>query len=124
MKLLQTFSIVINFNCSKSQQAETSLKLFAILKSYARTNRHTVNSLRELHGWSMFAVKAKIYGVLYKQSSSIAFDETSSYWPVIDCIEKYGKIIPKLSLLQFLILYYSVSEFNDLNRYSGPVLYY
>ena len=28
----------------------------------------------------MFAVMAKIYGVLYKQSSSIAFDETSSYW--------------------------------------------
>ena len=28
----------------------------------------------------MFAVKAKIYWVLYKQSSSIAFDETSSYW--------------------------------------------
>ena len=28
----------------------------------------------------MFAVKAKIYGVLYNQSSSIAFDETSSYW--------------------------------------------
>ena len=27
-----------------------------------------------------FAVKAKIYGVLYIQSSSIAFDETSSYW--------------------------------------------
>ena len=33
-----------------------------------------------LHGPSMFAVKAKIYGVLYKQSSSMAFDETSSYW--------------------------------------------
>ena len=33
-----------------------------------------------LHGPSMFAVKAIIYGVLYKQSSSIAFDETSSYW--------------------------------------------
>ena len=36
-----------------------------------------------LHGPSMFAVKAKIYEVLYKQSSSmiktIAFDETSSY---------------------------------------------
>ena len=29
----------------------------------------------------MFAVKAKIYGELYKQSSFIAFDETSSYWP-------------------------------------------
>ena len=28
----------------------------------------------------MFAVKAKIYGVLYKLPSSIAFDETSSYW--------------------------------------------
>ena len=28
----------------------------------------------------MFAMKAKIYGVLYKQSSSITFDETSSYW--------------------------------------------
>ena len=28
----------------------------------------------------MFVVKAKIYGVLYKQSGSIAFDETSSYW--------------------------------------------
>ena len=28
----------------------------------------------------MFAVKTKIYGVIYKQSSSIAFDETSMYW--------------------------------------------
>ena len=34
----------------------------------------------KLHGPSMFAVKAKNYGVIYKQSSSIAFDETSSYW--------------------------------------------
>ena len=33
-----------------------------------------------LHGPSMFAVKANIFGVLYNQSSSIAFDETSSYW--------------------------------------------
>ena len=32
---------------------------------------------RDLHGPSMFAVKTKIYGVLYKQPSSIAFDETS-----------------------------------------------
>ena len=31
----------------------------------------------------MLAVKAKIYGVLYKQSSSIAFDETSSYWSAL-----------------------------------------
>ena len=28
----------------------------------------------------MFAVKAKIYGVFYNQSSSIAFDEIFSYW--------------------------------------------
>ena len=31
----------------------------------------------------MLAVKAKIYGVLYKPSSSIAFDETSSYWSAL-----------------------------------------
>ena len=36
-----------------------------------------------LHGPSMFAVRAKIYGVLYNQASSIAFDETSSYWSVL-----------------------------------------
>ena len=36
-----------------------------------------------LNGPSMLAVKAKIYGVLYKQSSSIAFDETSSYWTAL-----------------------------------------
>ena len=33
-----------------------------------------------LHSPSMLAVKAKNHGVLYKQYSSIAFDETSSYW--------------------------------------------
>ena len=37
----------------------------------------------QLHGPSMFAVKAKIYGVLYNKASSIAFDETSSYWPAL-----------------------------------------
>ena len=37
----------------------------------------------ELHGPSMLAVKAKIYGLLYKQYSSIAFDETSSYWSAL-----------------------------------------
>ena len=34
-------------------------------------SRHII----KLYGPSMFAVKAKIYGVLYNQSSSIAFDE-------------------------------------------------
>ena len=38
------------------------------------------SSIISLHGPTMFAVKAKIYGVLYNQASSIAFDETSSYW--------------------------------------------
>ena len=33
-----------------------------------------------LHGPSMFAVKAKIYGVIYNPASSIDFNETSSYW--------------------------------------------
>ena len=37
-----------------------------------------------LHGPSMFAVKAKFYGVLYNQASSIAFDETSSYWSALN----------------------------------------
>ena len=36
-----------------------------------------------LHGPSMFAVRPKIYGVLYNQASSIAFDETSSYWSAL-----------------------------------------
>ena len=40
----------------------------------------TENEKTELHGPSMLAVKATINGVIYKQSSSIAFDETSSYW--------------------------------------------
>ena len=31
----------------------------------------------------MFAVKAKNYGVLYNQASSIAFDVTSSYWSAL-----------------------------------------
>ena len=44
----------------------------------ARPHVHAV-----FHGPSMLAVKAKIYGVLYKQYSSIAFDETSSYWSVL-----------------------------------------
>ena len=33
----------------------------------------------KLHGPSMLAVEAKIYGVFYNQSSSIAFNETSSW---------------------------------------------
>ena len=43
-----------------------------------KTKGHNIPFDGELHGPTMFAVKAKIYGVLYNQSSSIAFDETSS----------------------------------------------
>ena len=46
---------------------------------WVRTKKY----ISELHGPSMFAVMAKIYGVLYKQSSSIAFGETSSYWSAL-----------------------------------------
>ena len=42
-----------------------------------------LNTLPLLHGPTMFAAKAKIYGVLYNQASSIAFDETSSYWSAL-----------------------------------------
>ena len=38
----------------------------------------------------MFAVMAKIYGVIYKQSSSIAFDETSSYWSALKIFQFLG----------------------------------
>ena len=38
---------------------------------------------QRLHGPSKFAVKAKIYGVLYNQASSIAFDKTSSHWSAL-----------------------------------------
>ena len=42
-----------------------------------------VPTIKLLHGPSMFAAKAKIYGALYKQFSSIAFDKTSSYWSAL-----------------------------------------
>ena len=42
-----------------------------------------MSTARLLHGPSMFAIKVNIYGVLYNQASSIAFDETSSYWSAL-----------------------------------------
>ena len=36
-----------------------------------------------LHGPSIFVVRAKTYGVLYNQASSMAFDETSRYWSTL-----------------------------------------
>ena len=50
------------------------------LKTKIKTNGKKTNKKMKLHGPSVFAVKAKMYGVIYNQSSSIAFDETSSHW--------------------------------------------
>ena len=60
---------------------------FSIGAAFYTLNGKNVNVMLEiwlideykLHGPSMSAVKVKIYGVLYNQFSSIAFDETSSY---------------------------------------------
>ena len=46
-------------------------------------SRWHVSLFFQLHGPSMFAVKAKTCGVLYNQANSIAFDETSSYWSAL-----------------------------------------
>ena len=39
----------------------------------------------------MLAVKANFYGVLYKQYSSIAFNETSSYWSALKKLVSIGQ---------------------------------
>ena len=59
----------------------SSVSLVALL--HLKLNCFMLDQLRLLHGPSMFAVKAKIYGRLYNQASSIAFDETSSYWSAL-----------------------------------------
>ena len=56
----------------------TEKKLIGLL-----SHERIVIHVSKLHGPSMLAVKAKIYGVLYKQSSFIAFDKTSSYWSAL-----------------------------------------
>ena len=58
-----------------------SLRESLVFELSSETTDNTVKDI--LHGPSMFAVKAKIYGVLYNQASSIAFDETSSYWSAL-----------------------------------------
>ena len=58
-----------------SGSASVKLVRFCTHAQYGDSNK--------LHGPSMFAVEAKIYGVLYNQASSIAFDETSSYWSAL-----------------------------------------
>ena len=56
-----------------------------VIRFYGTTSStgHMIKKIKckvQLHGPSMFAVKAKIYDVHYNPASSIDFDETSSYW--------------------------------------------
>ena len=71
-----------------------ALKVYKFNSNYENVETVTVQHLYNpyqtsqtladiLHGPSMFAVRAKIYGVIYNQASSIAFDETSSYWSAL-----------------------------------------
>ena len=63
---------------SKSSRWTGNKKRRRLLKDPSDLDLHL--SFRKLHGPSMFAVRAKIYEVLYNQASSIAFDEISSHW--------------------------------------------
>ena len=66
------------------QQVGYNIKYKSDICNHDCTSFHHISSFGFiLHGPSMFAVKAKIYGVLYIQASSIAFDETSSYWSAL-----------------------------------------
>ena len=49
----------------------------------------------------MFAVKVKIYGVLYNQASSIAFDETSSPTMFAVKVKIYGELYNQASSIAF-----------------------
>ena len=74
----ESFSGLIEFD-SKWQRIFVTSLTFLLDQATPANNDISVVTKRKLHGLSMFAVKAKIYGVLYNQASSIAFDETSSY---------------------------------------------
>ena len=69
----------ISFEKYKLVYLETKdFQLFSFACVHAYEDRFS--GLCFLHGPSMFTVQAKIYGVPYNQSSSIAFIEISSYW--------------------------------------------
>ena len=58
--------------CKNSPSLSTSLTMHLF-----KDKKYILRVRYKLHGPSIFADKAKIYGVPYNQSSSIAFDETS-----------------------------------------------
>ena len=72
---------------SEMQPDIHTMEKFAFLKSIIHSQIIKLSVyhgffLDSVHGSSMFAVKAKNYGVICNQSRSIAFDETCSYWSV------------------------------------------
>ena len=69
----------VSAKLSSKQELTSFLLLFAAEVLFDKYLQQRI----KLHGPSMFVVKAKIYGVLYNQASSIAFDETSSYWSAL-----------------------------------------
>ena len=82
------FQIIINRYCKLHKQKCSQCDIFRDTASGHITVVATVcferrMYLEYLHGPSMFAVNAKIYGVLYNQASLIAFNETSSYWSAL-----------------------------------------
>ena len=70
-------------NLSFKRKPYCRFNAFIVRVSNEKKKRFKSHVALLLHGPSMFAVKAKIYGVLYNQASSIAFDETSSYWSAL-----------------------------------------
>ena len=84
--LFKLFNVFFHFNPfpphphppPQKKQNQITYTLFFVLLSLIYGQRTIL-----LHGPSMLAIEAKIYGVLYKQYSSIAFDETSSYWSAL-----------------------------------------
>ena len=63
----------------KEGKGKTRLK-FPDLKLQKYTSPMQKEEAVLLHGPSIFAVKAKIYGELFNQSTFIAFNETSTNW--------------------------------------------
>ena len=67
----------VHENAASKMYVLSSYKKSAVCRKHVQLIQSFKKSI--LHGQSMFADKVKIYGVTYNQSSSIAFDETSSY---------------------------------------------